>query len=253
MKKLLAILLALSLLALCACAAKPAQTTETKPETEPAQTADTQTPAEETEAGAETGSEETSSQEPSDETPEDGAKRVEPMPEAIDVNTLTDAMVAASFDESAIEEKDGKTWLNLEVYDYDLYDMVDIAQLAVGDTFVAGGKDLRVESVEDDGGFKLINGGLESGGVTLATNENGVYYEVGMDDAKCYRELGSVTLELADDCTVTDASDPAQPEKSFSVSELAQLCTDAVGISAANTVVTVSGGKIVAIARTYTP
>lgn len=248
MKKLLAILLALSLLALCACAAKPAQPIETETETETAQT-----PAGETEAGADTESEESSSQASPDETPEDGAKRVEPLPEAIDVNALTDAMVSASFDESAIEEKDGKTWLNLEVYDYDLYDMVDIAQLAVGDTFVAGGKDLRVKSVEDDGGFKLINGGLESGGVTLTTDETGVYYEVGMDDAKCYRELGSVTLELADDCAVTDASDPSQPEKSLSVSELAQLCTDAAGISAANTVVTVSGGKIVAIARSYTP
>lgn len=117
MKKVLAILLALSVLALSACAAKQANsdtqkdsnTAETEQQPDSAQTAETQQPAQE-------------------------AKRIEPLAESLDLNALTDATVAASFGAEDISEKDGKTEITLTVYDYDVYDMVDISQLAVGDT-----------------------------------------------------------------------------------------------------------------------
>ena len=80
MKKVLAILLTLSVLALSACTAKQVNSdTQEKPGTEAteqqpdsAQTAETQQPAQE-------------------------AKRIEPLPESLDLNALTDATVAASF------------------------------------------------------------------------------------------------------------------------------------------------------------
>ena len=80
MKKVLAILLALSVLALSACAAKQANsdtqkdsnTAETEQQPDSAQTAETQQPAQE-------------------------AKRIEPLAESLDLNALTDATVAASF------------------------------------------------------------------------------------------------------------------------------------------------------------
>lgn len=91
--------------------------------------------------------------------------RVKPLPDAIDVTALTDATVAGeAFDESAIEETDGKTYLTLQIYDYDRYDMVDISKLAEGSVIVAGGKDMTVSSVEQDGSLVLINGGLTRGG-----------------------------------------------------------------------------------------
>ena len=144
MKKALAILLALSVLALSACAAKQvnsdtqkdSNTAETEQQPDSAQTAETQQPAQE-------------------------AKRVEPLPETLDVNALTDATVAASFGAEDISEKDGKTQITLTVYDYDVYDMVDISQLAVGDTIVVDGKDMVVASREDKNGFVTINGGLD--------------------------------------------------------------------------------------------
>ena len=119
MKKVLAILLALSVLALSACAAKQANsdtqkdsnTVETEQQPDSAQTAETQQPAQE-------------------------AKRIEPLAESLDLNALTDATVAASFGAEDISEKDGKMEITLTVYDYDVYDMVDVAQLAVGDTIV---------------------------------------------------------------------------------------------------------------------
>ncbi len=88
MKKALAILLALSVLALSACAAKQANsdtqkdsnTAETEQQPDSAQTVEAQQPAQET-------------------------KRIEPLPETLDVNALTDATVAASFGAEDISEK----------------------------------------------------------------------------------------------------------------------------------------------------
>ena len=123
MKKVLAILLALSVLALSACAAKQANS-------------DTQKDSNTAETEQKPGSEQT-------EQPAQEAKRVEPLPETLDVNALTDATVAASFGAEDISEKDDKMELTLTVYDYDVYDMVYISQLSFCDTIVLDGKDME--------------------------------------------------------------------------------------------------------------
>ena len=243
MKKLLAMLLALSLLALCACTSitttkAPETTTEsTSEETNQTEQTDTEEPADAAEGTDETAAE-----------PDD---RVKPLPDAIDVTALTDAMVAASFDESAIEEADGKTYLTLQVYDYDRYDMVDISKLAEGSVIVAGGKDMTVSSVEQDGSLVLINGGLTKGGMTLTTQDDGVYYELGVNDVKCYQEKGEVTLPLSAGFTLTDDSDPDHPNQIYGAEKLSELVSS--GFTANNTLVTIENGEITAITRTVAP
>lgn len=246
MKKYLAILLALSLLALCACTSKTADAPDAS-STEPSAEQTTTEP-------------DTSAEQPETDTaPEESAdaagavRRVEPLDEQLDVSQLTDAMMAASFDADGIEEKEGKMYLTFDVYDYDRYDMVDVSQLAEGDIFVAGGKDLTVKSKTEENGCVLINGGLEQGGVTLTTNDDGVYYELGVDDVKCYRALGTVTMELSDTCTITDSSDSEKPDQSVEPSQLSKLASDAIGFRAANTTITMADGKVVAIARSFLP
>ena len=227
MKKLLAMLLALGLLALCACTS----TTTTKaPETT------TESTSEETNQTEQTGTEE----------PADAAE-----PDAIDVTALTDASVAASFDERAIEETDGKTYLTLQVYDYDRYDMVDISNLADGSVIVAGGKDMTVSSVERDGSLVLINGGLTKGGMTLTTQDDGVYYELGVNDVKCYQEKGEVTLPLSAGFMLTDDSDPDHPNQTYGAEKLSELVSS--GFTTNNTLVTIENGEITAITRTVAP
>lgn len=160
-------------------------------------------------------------------------------------------MVAASFDESAIEETDGKTYLTLQVYDYDRYDMVDISKLAEGSVIVAGGKDMTVSSVERDGALVLINGGLTKGGMTLTTSDDGVYYELGVNDAKCYQEKGEVKLPLSASFTLTDDSDPDHPNQTYGAEKLSELVSS--GFTANNTLVTIENGEITAITRTVAP
>ena len=91
--------------------------------------------------------------------------------------------------------------------------MVDIAQLAVGDTIVVDGKDMVVTSREDENGFVTINGGLEQGGVDLTSDDSGVYYAVGLDDTKSYHELGKVTVPVAEGFVLTDNADPEHPDE----------------------------------------
>lgn len=233
MKKVLAILLALSVLALSACAAKQANS-------------DTQKDSNTAETEQKPGSEQT-------EQPTQGAKRIEPLAESLDLNALTDATVAASFGAEDISEKDGKTEITLTVYDYDIYDIVDISLLAVGDTIVVDGKDMVVASREDKDGFVTINGGLEQGGVDLTSDDSGVYYAVGMDDAKSYHELGRITVPVAEGFVLTDNSDPEHPDEIYAASELAKLAGEGVGFTANNTQATIEHGELTVLARSYTP
>ena len=233
MKKVLAILLALSVLALSACAAKQANS-------------DTQKDSNTAETEQKPGSEQT-------EQPAQEAKRVEPLAESLDLNALTDATVASSFGAEDISEKDGKTEITLTVYDYDVYDIVDISLLAVGDTIVVDGKDMVVASREDKDGFVTINGGLEQGGVDLTSDDSGVYYAVGMDDAKSYHELGRITVPVADGFVLTDNSDPEHPDETYAASDLAKLAGEGVGFTAGNTLATIEHGELTVLARSYTP
>ena len=236
MKKVLAILLALSVLALSACAAKQVNSdTQEKPSEEAteqqpdsAQSAETQQPAQE-------------------------AKRIEPLPESLDLNALTDATVAASFGAEDISEKDGKMEISLTVYDYDVYDMADIAQLAISDTIVVDGKDMVVASREDKAGFVTINGGLEQGGVDLTSDDSSVYYAVGMDDAKSYHELGKITVPVAEGFVLTDNADPEHPDETYAAANLAELAASEPGFTANNTVATIEHGELTVLARSYTP
>ena len=236
MKKVLAILLALSVLALSACAAKQANSDTQKDSS--AETAAPSTDSEQTE----------DAQQSAQET-----KRVEPLPESLDLNALTDATVAASFGAEDISEKDGKMELTLTVYDYDVYDMVDISQLAVGDTIVVDSKDMVVASREDKDGFVTINGGLEQGGVDLTSDDSGVYYAVGMDDAKSYHELGKITVPVAEGFALTDNSDLEHPDETYAASDLAKLAASEPGFTANNTLATIEHGELTVLARSYTP
>ena len=233
MKKVLAILLAISVLALSACAAKQVNS-------------DTQKDSNTAETEQKPGSEQT-------EQPAQEAKRVEPMPESLDPQALTDATVAVSFGAEDISEKDGKIEIFLTVYDYDVYDMVDVAKLAVGDTIVVDGKDMVVASREDKDGFVTINGGLEQGGVDLTSDDSGVYYAVGLDDAKSYHELGRITVPVAEGFVLTDNSDLEHPDETSAASDLAKLAASEPGFTANNTLATIEHGELTVLARSYTP
>lgn len=182
--------------------------------------------------------------------------KIAPLPSGVDVNNLTDAEVAASFDANSLKETDGKLELSFTVYDYELFDAADITGLKEGDVLTVSGKDVTVSSVEEDNGYVTVNGGEEQGGMTFAPSESGgTYYVIGMDDAKSYNELGQLTLPVADTCVLTDDADLENPGKTTEASGLTELLgqDDPYGYNAQNTTITVANGQITAIHRSYQP
>lgn len=235
MKKLLIVsLMLVSLLSLAACGST--QTTDTAD--------DSQTTTDTTD---------TTTNDTQD-TQNDG--KIAPLPSGVDINNLTDAQVAASFDADSIQEKDGKLEMTLTVYDYELFDAADITGLKAGDVLTVGGKDVTVDTVEEANGYITVNGGEEQGGMDFAPSESGgTYYVIGMDDAKSYYEVGQITLPVADTCVMTDDADPENPGKTIPASDLTKLFEqdDPYGFTAQNITVTVENSQITAIHRNYLP
>lgn len=243
MKKYLALVLALMMLVLSACG-----TAQTDKSTENSNMSNT-------EASSDSSTTETPADTAEPTLPVDTveAKRIEPMADWVDMSNLKDAAVAAGFDGDAVTEENGKYQIKLTVYSYDMYDMVDMAQLDVGDTIVVDGKDMVVSSKEEDNGVIAVNGGYENGGAYFATGEDGVYYVIGPDDRKDYHEVGTATVPVSDDFTMTDNSDLENPDQTFTAADLARLAQEEPGFQPANTVARMENGQLVSLERSYTP
>jgi hypothetical protein len=145
--------------------------------------------------------------------------------------------------------------MKVTVYDYNLYDMIDISKLAVGDIIVVGGKDVVVSSLERNSvGTVIINGGLEQGGFELATDESGVFYETGYNDAKSYYPVGERTIRVSTEFEYRDKSDLDSEEKCYYPGEFLR---DDSGIeynfTPHNTSIVIQDGQVIAMNRVYVP
>ena len=132
---------------------------------------------------------------------------ISPLPTTLDMNALDNCTLAVSFEKGdAYVDDTGAMQLDVTVYTYDLYDMVDIANLKVGDTIVIQGKDVMVESLETlESGLLFINGGMDNGGYDLWHNDSGVYFEHGYNDAKSYYSIGEATFRVSADFEFVDS------------------------------------------------
>ena len=115
-------------------------------------------------------------------------------------------------------ERDGEKYMNFMIYDYDLYDLVDISTLEVGSIIELRGNEVEVKELERlDTGLIFINGGLEMGGYDLFTNENGVYFESLENDYKVFKEVGVVELKVSPNFVFTDNMDLDNMGKTYNL------------------------------------
>ena len=145
--------------------------------------------------------------------------------------------------------------MNLTVYSYELYDMVDIASLKENDVIVRRNEEVTITEVErTDSGLVRINGGEENGGFDLVSNDNTVYYETGMNDIKAYYELGKVILPVSVDFRYIDESEPEKEAKTYYPGD---FLTDDAGIeynfTPNNTSIVIENGVIIAMNKVYMP
>ena len=187
---------------------------------------------------------------------ENNAKVINPLPETLDVNALDNCTVAVSLEKGdAYVDDNGKMVMNLTVYSYELYDMVDIASLKENDVIVRRNEEVKVTSVERlDTGLININGGEENGGFSLISNDSTVFYEVGMSDYKAYNELGKVSIPVSVDFLYTDESNlDAEPVVYYPGDFLIDTAGIEYNFNPNNTSVVIQDGYIVAMNKVYTP
>ncbi|MBQ2449236.1 MAG: hypothetical protein II270_04275 [Peptococcaceae bacterium] len=185
---------------------------------------------------------------------EETGATVSPLPDTT-MENLTDAILSVSLEEGgAYVDDTGKMQMDVKVYTYDKYDMVDISELKEGDTIVTHSGEVEVTSIErTEGGLICINGGQEEGGFDLFTDESGIYYEIGFDDAKNWYEIGEATIRVSADFVGYDNADPEQGEIIIYPGDfLVDAVTD-YNFTPYNTTIRVEGGEIVEMNRRYTP
>ena len=182
---------------------------------------------------------------------------VAPLPATLDLANLDNCTVAVSLGEGCAWFGNGVSGiqtLNVTVYTYDLYDMVDISMLKGGDIILIRGEEVVIEALERTDNSILINGGLDLGGYELRTDEYTVYYEIGYSDMKYWQELGIYAGEAAESFIFIDASDPDREPVNRTFEDLVKA-VDTVnpGFEPQNTTVTIEDGYIVSLEHIYTP
>lgn len=186
--------------------------------------------------------------------PAEDARTVTPLPDTT-MENLTDAILSVSLGAgNTYVDEDGHTQMELKIYTYDQYDMVDISGLRVGDTVVRHFGEVKVIAKEQDAaGTVYINGGLDNGGFNLVADDSGTFYEIGYNDAKSWYQVGKATLRVSDDFKGTDHADPEQGEVMIHTED---FLTDAVtnyDFTPHNTTIRVEAGQIVEMNRVFTP
>lgn len=257
MKKCLIVsLMLLSLLTLAACGTTQGDTTDTADTADSSQTAAdiTQDAQGDTQENAQN-----NTQEGSKDDSKEGSKiegKIKPLPDALDLSSLTSGTVAASFDASSLKEVGGQLQLSFTVYNYEKFDAADISGLKAGDVLVVSGREMTVASVQASDGYVTVNGGEEAGGVLFSLDaSSNTYYVMGMDDSKTYYEKGQLTFPVADTCVLTDDADFEHPGQTTPASDLPKLLAqdDIYGFDPQSTTVTLKNSQITAIYRGFLP
>ena len=182
-------------------------------------------------------------------------KIISPLPETLDVAALDNCTVAVSLEKGDVyADEEGKTVMKVKAYSYELYDMVDIQALEENSVIVRQKEEVKVTELEKlDSGLVRINGGEENGGFDLISNDNTVYYEAGMNDAKAYYELGEAELAVSDEFEYKDSSDLDAGEKKYSAEDLMTNTEIEYGFVPYNTSIVIENGAIIKMNKTYMP
>ena len=184
----------------------------------------------------------------------DDARTISPLPN-MTMQNLSDAILSVSLGEDNIYvDEDGHTQMELKIYTYDKYDMVDIAALKVGDTLVRHSGEVEVISMEENGSGRIcINGGLENDGFDLATDDSGIFYEIGFNDTKNWYQIGAATIRVSADFKGIDRADLELGEVIIYPGDFLTGAVTNYDFTPYNTTIRVEGGQIVEMDRRYIP
>lgn len=184
----------------------------------------------------------------------DGNRIIRPLPDTT-MENLTDAVLSVSLDEgNAYVDDQGRMQMDLKIYSYDQYDMVDISGLQVGDTLVRHSGEVKVTSKEqNETGMISINGGLDNGGFDLVTDDCGTFYETGYNDHKNWYPVGAATIRVSVDFEGIDRADPELGEVTLYPGDFLIGAVTNYDFTPYNTTIRIENGQIVEMHRRYIP
>ena len=182
------------------------------------------------------------------------ATTIYPLPDST-MENLTDAILSVSLEKGdAYVDDEGKMQMEVKIYSYYKYDMVDIAMMKEGDRILTHDGEVEITSLtRNEFGLIFINGGLEEGGMDLFTDDSGVFFETGFNDTKNWFQVGEAKLRVSADFEGTDNADPELGEVvlypgSFLVDEIKNY-----NFTPYNTTIRVEDGLVVEMNRIFTP
>lgn len=183
------------------------------------------------------------------------SRLIVPLPSGIDLENIQDCTIPAAFSPIDFDWNHGK--LTLTAYNMDLYDVVDISQMKVGDTiFFDHNKHLvsQIDTLSE--GFD-INGGIENGGCSLKAHEGGTYRGLSCDDHATYTKLGSIQIPISDTFTIIDCGlNPQDPYDTIRLNQktyIQNLKDSRPDFHPLNTIVTIQNGSVTEITRRWIP
>lgn len=181
-------------------------------------------------------------------------RRIMPLPDTT-MENLTDAILSVSLEEGdAYVDDTGKMQMDLKIYSYDQYDMVDIAELKVGDTLVRHSGEVKVISKEQgENGRIYINGGLENEGFDLVTDDSGTFFEMGFNDVRNWYPVGEATIRVSADFRGVDRADLDLGEIVIYPGDFLIGAVTNYDFTPYNTTIRVEEGQIVEMTRRYVP
>ena len=177
-----------------------------------------------------------------------------PLPDTT-MENLTDAILSVSLAEGdAYVDDTGKMQMDLKIFSYDQYDMVDIANLKVGDTLIRHSGEVEVISLEqNERGRIFINGGLDNGGFELVTDEHGIFYEMGYNDHKNWYQIGEATIRVSADFKGIDRADLELGEVIIYPGDFLIGAVTNYDFTPYNTTIRIEAGQIIEMNRRYIP
>ena len=182
---------------------------------------------------------------------DDGSVVLFPLAQKVDVEKLTDCTVAAVLDRAGVTETETGYTMSITIYDYKRYDMVDVSLLKVGDTLVRNSGQTVIESIEEQDGTILFNGGLEQGGFELRTDGDTVYYEVGYNNVKDYFYVGEAELPIAENFVYEDASQ--EEPMTYTLEVLLAMNESEWFFTPNNATIVIENGQVTRLNRRYVP
>ena len=168
------------------------------------------------------------------------SKAVAPMTSNINAYALPDGEYPVRFNGGDVLSGQSGIFMNaVHVFTPDIYDLVDINTLNIGDTIVISGEDYAVESVQKKDDTLTVNGDF-----TFVPTSDGEGYRIQFsNDSTTYTEIGATALTLSPNATIT--LDGVTTKYSGIVNAIQGAGTTA--FDPWNTTVTLEDGRVTAI------